>query len=104
MKFFIPTVQDDRKAEDVYQAIVKFAKYTMGWEISNRRIRSIAFRDKGKLVRAIVGEADPAEGESVIAILDSNTYLVCTSNRGVVKGMPIMVGKYEVFDSEDFEL
>ncbi|MFI5092695.1 MAG: hypothetical protein ACHQIK_04560, partial [Candidatus Acidiferrales bacterium] len=30
-------------------------------------------------------------------------YLVCTENRGVVRGMPIMVGKDEVSNAADFE-
>ena len=54
-------------------------------------------------MHATVGEIEPLGGETVVAILDSNTYLVCTPNRGVLRGMPIMVGKQEVFDVEDFE-
>jgi hypothetical protein len=68
------------------------------------RIRSITFSDKGKVVEAIVGEREPFEGEPVFAILESHqTYLVCTPNRGVLRGMPYMIGKHEVSHVEEFD-
>ncbi|HKW87597.1 MAG TPA: hypothetical protein VJN21_02460 [Candidatus Acidoferrales bacterium] len=109
MKFFIPATDNPEKAEELYQAIKKFAAQSMGWVISDRRIRSITFRDKERrarkksLVHATVGEREPCEGrEPVIAIFESNSYLVCTPSRGVLRGIPIMVGKHEVIASEDF--
>jgi len=104
MKFFIPDEDNSEKAEMLYQATKKFAQEGMGWPISDRRIRSIKFRDERRRdVVETVGEREPIEGEIVIAILESTTYLVCTPNRGVLRGTPIMVGKCEVYASEDFE-
>jgi hypothetical protein len=42
-------------------------------------------------------------GEIVVAILESNAYLVCTPNRGVLRDVPMMVGKHEGTWVEDFE-
>lgn len=103
MKFFVADQNDPEKAEQLYQATKKFAAQTMGWAIGDRRIRSIAFVDQGKRVRASVGQREPCEGGLVIAILESNTYLICTPDRGVLRGMPLMIGKGEVSEVEDFE-
>jgi len=103
VKFFIPAEDNPEKAEGLYQAIKKFAQQNMAWEITDRRIRSIRYRHERKDLVATVGEPEPRTGEPVIAILESTTFLVCTPNRGVLRGMPIMVGKHEVFTSEDFE-
>jgi hypothetical protein len=46
---------------------------------------------------------DPHVGETVIAILESNSYLVCTQNRGVVKGMPILVGRDDQNEVTEFQ-
>lgn len=46
---------------------------------------------------------DQVEGEEVVAIFRSNAYLVCTANRGVVRGLPILVGRDEVRNLVLFE-
>ena len=80
----------------------------MGWKVSDRRIFSIAYVHNGKDSYAEVGKADPDIGETILVILESNSYLVCTQNRGVLRGMPLLVGKegrygeaYKVTDFED---
>jgi hypothetical protein len=103
MKFFIPDAANDSEAEEIYDATRKFARQTLGWPVSERRIRSIIFRDQNKIVKAEVGHTDPVTGEKVIAILDSTTFLVCTANRGVSRGMPVLVGKHEVSEEAVFE-
>lgn len=103
MKFFVPAAKDDKNAEKVYDSIKKFAKETTGWDVADRRIFSITYRHEGKEYHAEVGQADMRVGEVVVAILESTTYLVCTPNRGVVRGGPILVGKDEVFAARDFE-
>ena len=37
------------------------------------------------------------------SILESNSYLVCTQNRGVVKGMPILVGRDDQNEVTEFQ-
>jgi hypothetical protein len=42
---------------------------------------------------AEVGSRDNAVGETCIAILETpNWYLLCTSSRGVVTGVPVFIG------------
>jgi len=50
-----------------------------------------------------LGKPDDRVNEEVIAILESYTYLVCTHNRGVFRGEPVLVGKEEVTVIIDFE-
>lgn len=90
--FFIPDVADPEDAEQVYRAIKAFAHETTGWAIGDRRIFRIRYEHNGKSLVAEVGKPDPLTGELVFAILASNSYLVCTPNRGVRRGMPILAG------------
>ena len=103
MRFFVPAVKDEADAEMVWEATKKFAEEMLGWEISERRIFSIAYQYKGKNYHVEVGKPDPRSHELVIAILESTTYLVCTPNRGVVRGIPILVGQDKVERTTDFE-
>lgn len=104
MKFFIPHIETETKAEDLYQAIKKFAKETTGWDIVDRRIQSLEFSTEYRYTTiAKVGEVIDTNREEVVAILESNTYLVCTHNRGVFRGEPILVGKNEVLWVKDFD-
>ena len=90
------------EARSVWRATRKFAEETLGWEVSERRIFSISYRHDGMDYYVEVGEPDPRIGELVLVILESNTYLVCTPNRGVLRGMPILVGQNEVKRIIDF--
>jgi len=103
MKFFIPHAKDIKQAEEVLNGIRKFAQETTGWKPTKRRIFSIAYWFNGKDCYAEVGKKDPDTHEEIIAILEATTFLVCTINRGVARGMPILVGKEEVYNVVDFE-
>ena len=103
--FFIPfdKVDDDEdhiaeKAENLWEDTWKWAHETTGWEVSDRRIYSIKYRHEGKLYYAEVGLPDPRVEEKVLVILQSNTFLVCTYNRGVIRGGPVLVGKNEAIE------
>ena len=101
-KFFIPKAKDDAQAQEVWKSVKKFAEETLDWEVSDRRIFSITYHKHGEDYCVEVGKPDPRNKELVIAILESVTYLVCTPNRGVLRGMPILVGGSEVIDITDF--
>ncbi|MBA7709687.1 hypothetical protein ES703_118609 [subsurface metagenome] len=104
MKFFIPDMQDKPdKAEELYKAIKDFAKTSVGWNITNRRIFRISYQHDGRPHEAEVGKINDVNNEPVIAILESNAYLVCTPNRGVLRDMPILVGTHDAGLVEDFE-
>jgi hypothetical protein len=108
MRFFIPHAKDTEEENKVYESIKKFAKENTAWNIGDRRIFSIDYNHDGKRYYAEVGKVENLIGEEVIAILESgysNTivYLVCTPNRGVVRGMPILVGSESVYSMVDFD-
>jgi hypothetical protein len=96
MKFFVPAAKDAKQTEEVWGATKKFAEQNLGWEISDRRVLSIEYVHDGQNLWAEVGHQDPRTKEPVIVILESGTYLVCTPNRGVLRGMPMLVGHNEV--------
>ena len=101
-KFFIPKTKDDTQAQEVWASVKKFAEETLDWEVSDRRIFSMTYQKHGKDHYVEVGKPDPRNAELVIAIFESITYLVCTPNRGVLRGMPILIGKPELKDITDF--
>jgi hypothetical protein len=113
MKFFIPDVTDPQKAEEIWQATKAFAEQTLGWQVSDRRIFRIGYTHGGVSYTAEVGqpqrrEESPGRGRAVgddpvLVILESNAYLVCTPTRGVMGGMPILVGKEKLTWAEEFE-
>lgn len=103
MKFFIPGADDDQQAENVYSSIKQAACEATGWSIKEKRIFNIEYYHNGKKYYAEVGKEDSLIGELVVAIIESNTYLICTVNRGVLKGVPIMVGKTDTITHTLFE-
>ena len=102
VKFFIPKADGIIQAEEVWESVKKFAEKNLEWDVTDRRIFSIAYQKHGKDYYAEVGKPDPRNGELVIAILDSVTYLVCTPNRGVLRGIPILVGDSELRKITEF--
>jgi len=103
-EFFIPAARNARRAESFYESIKKFAKQTTGGDVTARRIFAIAYEHDGRQYYAEVNKPEPREGELVIAILETNAmrYLICTPNRGVLRGMPYFVRKEEVLSVVDF--
>jgi len=97
MKFFIPD-KSPKDAEKLYKAI---RKKSAAWVISDARIRSITYRDHGQTVQETVGESDPGERRTVMAILDAgDRYLIF--DRGRLSD-PIEVDKSEVSGVELFD-
>lgn len=103
MKFFIPDENNPELAEKIYQSIVQFAKDSMKWNVTNRRIYRISYKHNGKYHEAQVGQVNDTNNETIVAILESNAYLICTPTRGVLGGMPILVGRETAFSVSDFE-
>ena len=103
MKFFMPAAKDDQQAEEVLDGIKKFAKENTGWEIGDEKIYSLSYSHEGKEYLAKVGEYSSRNKDLILAILKSNTYLICTINQGGIKGMPMLVGFNEVAGIEYFD-
>lgn len=103
MKFFIPDINDEDKAEEMYDAIKKFVKTTLGWDVTERRIFKISYYHDGNYYDAEVGKILKVNSEEVIAILESNAYLICTPTRGVIRDLPLLVGRGSAISVTDFE-
>jgi hypothetical protein len=106
MKFFIPDIDDKEQEQRIYEAIRKFLAKKEGANLSDRKIFSLSYYHKGKIGYAEVGMPSLANGETVKAILDEPSrrlYSVCTNNRGVIRGIPILVGYDEVEHVIDFD-
>ncbi len=109
--FFVPYVNDPDKAEKAWRGIKALLEDRHGWAaITDCRIFRLEYSDKGAQELAQVGEPhryghpdtwehetrseDTRPRESVLAIFENRggPYLVCTHNRGVVHGRPILIG------------
>ena len=103
MKFFIPLAKDDAERDQVWEGCRKGALHTVGFAITDKKIQSIFTHHNGKEYKEEVGQKTPANGELVVAILEcENVYLVCTPNRGVLRDMPMMVGKHNAENIIEF--
>ncbi|RYU14845.1 hypothetical protein [Nocardioides iriomotensis] len=102
MRFFVPGAADIEQAEHLWNATRTFAQDQLAWQVTDRRIFQLNYHHEGKPFVAEVGKPDPRTGETVLVILESNAFLVCTRNRGVVRGEPILVGDEEVRTITEF--
>ena len=103
MKFFVPNSETTEMSLEVWESIRQHCKDYTKWEINDRKIYSLLYFHEGREQFVKIGEEHQRSGEIVRAIFESNTYLICTLTRGVETGEPIMVGKGEVSDVEEFE-
>jgi hypothetical protein len=101
-KFFIPG-STAKRSEEIYSWIVRYVKAMMDCEVEPVRIYSLAYSYEGKQFRATVGEEEPRTRQLVIAILRSNTYLICTPYYGVRRGEPMQVSVSDVSEVQYFE-
>lgn len=105
MKFFLPCATDDRMAEEALAAIRQFVTSQIGG-LTPRRIYRLKYTHKRKTWTATVGRVH--EREEVFAIVETigtheGLFAICTPTRGVVRGVPILVGKKQALEIEDFE-
>jgi len=100
--------------EDVREGIRKFVEETMGGKVKSREIKAIWVQPRSEHKRIYddikieVGEyldnrMSDTPNEKVMAIFESNTFLVCTPNRGVLRGIPYLYGKEEVYKVEEMD-
>ena len=106
MKFFIPFAKDEKQEQEVYSGIKQFVSEELGATISDRHIYSLEYVHEGNSYYAEVGKSHALNGEPVIAILYEelrDLYHVCTTNRGVVRGVPILAGAHSVKSVTHFD-
>lgn len=102
MKFFIPYTETTDQAMKILNALKALASST-GWAVEDKYVRRLEWEREAKTYTAEVGEKETRVGEEVVAILEASAYLVYTPSMGVVKGMPLIVGKNEVKSIEYFD-
>jgi len=105
-KFFIPVAGSKADEEEVYLAIKKFVEKQTGAFLSSRRVFNLTHREGQEEILAEVGMIYPTNGEQVAAILYEENwrlYYICTTDRGVGKGIPILCGEEDIISCEDFE-
>ncbi|RUV13037.1 MULTISPECIES: hypothetical protein [unclassified Mesorhizobium] len=87
--FFIPAAEGQEQTEQVYAAVVAFNHL-----VDPQRYYSISYTHNGRREVATVGEPHVINGEPVLLILKERRngapFLICTENRGVVRGGPIL--------------
>ena len=103
MKFFIPHAKNDAEAERVIVATSEFVKLP----IPNPRIYAITYEHNRIKMKGIVGEKPNSYYQvtsPIICILgDEHLYGICTLYRGVIQGVPILVGGDKIISIEYFE-
>lgn len=104
-KFFIPAAEDKQQEDRVYDAIKEFLSSNLGADFDKRQVFCLNYVHEGKTYEAEVGKPHSLNGEVVIAILHEpvrRLFHVCTANRGVFRGMSILVGKHSVRSCQNF--
>lgn len=109
-EFFIPHADDNEEAEEVYEETAKFVEQQRGSVTRKPRISSITYYDgdTDQALQVSIGDPVPRVGEPAIAIYESDAdtfdvYYICTLHRAVIEGIPIMVGKNNVRQTEYFD-
>lgn len=103
MQFFIPKAKDDGQAGDLYEGARAFCEQQTGWKTTSRQIYALRYRHDGVEHLAQVGALDSLEGLVTCIFETAQAYLVCTPERGVIRGFPILVGRTDASDIEEFD-
>ncbi|HEX6754150.1 MAG TPA: hypothetical protein VF093_11260 [Solirubrobacterales bacterium] len=100
MEFFVPACDSAEEAEKVWEATRTFAQESLGWGVGKKRIFRITGVHDGKAIGCEVGKAEPYEGDTVIAILES---LDCDRLREATRGDGEVIEKADVAEQDQAE-
>lgn len=104
MKFFLPQTTRPQY-EATYKGIVDSLKEQLRWSVIDRRIYSLRYIHDKKEYLAEVGKREPLEHRyEIIAILESNAYIIFTRTTAGQPGTTILVEKGEVQEVIEFDL
>ena len=103
-KFFVPGAKGDQEAEQIRDGAIAGLRAQGLAPIPASRVFRLAYVHDGKNYLAEVGKQDPSEGIIVLIFEGQGRelYFVCTPNRGVLRGSPILVGHSNVTRVEEF--
>ena len=103
-KFFVPHAKDADQAESLWKSTKLFNEEQSSRLISDRRIHGLSYSHDGTKYHDDIGKKHALLGEEVLVILDAgDLFMVCTENRGVVRGGPFLVGKHWDTRETEFE-
>jgi HEAT repeat protein len=107
VKFFVPPHKPgDTSSEAAYNAIKGYTVQTdpATADFDERRIYAVEYKHNGRMYSAQVGQTEERTKELIHAILGCgpDLVLICTTNRGAMKGYPIFVGKDEIISIVEF--
>jgi hypothetical protein len=93
-KFFIPMAETSEQAERVYEA----TRRHISAPAQHSKIYALSWQHNGQAMTCRVGEPLPSYyrtgDDVVVAIFDAgNLYMICTAERGVLRGSPVLAGK-----------
>lgn len=98
-EFFIPDAKNRDQEKLVLNSVIDFVSEEFDAKVDSQRIYKLKYVHDGRELIAEVGKQHKYNNEPIIVILHDelkNLYLVCTPHRGVIGGIPIMVGETEV--------
>jgi hypothetical protein len=104
MNFFCPKIGNNSELE-TYENLKKFVEDWLGKKSTSRKIHTIDYEHNGKTYHAEVDGIALVNAERIYAIFefDDGSFCVCTENRGVKKGYPLLVGKIDCISVRDFD-
>lgn len=93
-----------RDSETEYQKILAALKSQLGWKFTDRRLHNLHYLHDKREYEMQVGELEPQERRyQVMAIFESNAYVVFTRTPDGFSGTTILVDKTEVLAAVDFD-
>jgi hypothetical protein len=103
MKFFVPEVPDSH-AEVAYTSLSDAAKSQMKTTIAPKRIYGLTYVHNKRQFGLVVGGPHPEHlGYMVVAILESQPYIVIAKSTRGGSGITILVNNTEVTEVTEFE-
>lgn len=102
-RFFVPGANSYTTSEEIYEQIRSQVGAGRDAGLSDRRVYRMAYEQDGTHYEARVGEVEPRGGEMVVAILESDVFVICQRNRGKDGLQPLLVDPDSVRYIEDFD-
>ena len=103
MKFFVTGSGDEADAEHLW-ATARVHLFELGLPTTRRRIHALSLRPD--CPQRVEVSGDTPDGETVLIILeasDADLFYVCTPGRGVLGGVPFVLGLDEDGNAIDFD-
>lgn len=104
MRFFVPSANDSRHAEELYRRLRDNVMASIG-PVSDRRIYRLKFKqDDGQRTAAVGSDKHGLGNAPVLAIFEGSdgVHYVCTQKSEPFDGEPHPIDRNAVIEAEDF--